>query len=599
MTKSNFQTVDEVRGYFNKRDKTMLSEKALIVGSKNVIINDGDKVETRKGFTLDGQAKTVNRAVNGFYDWDSNRGLFVMRSFLGENDNEGKLQVRQTASNGDVTYYDVKTGLTNTDFEFSTWWSTTENQDLLLFVDGTNTLRMWSGGIAFVSSNTSTAITKTGTTTWKESGFLNTANKSVTINGVDYTYTEGETTTTLTGLLGLPTFTAGQVVTQTVVSHTSIATLPTGYTFDVIYNENNHIYLGSSVSREVYVSKSTAYNDFAYTSPVRLPTEGWKMTFDSYVTGFIQDGEFMRISGGFSNNYRVSRNMTSDGTGETFKITKIPNGSGQAPVSSRGIIPVKNGIVYITNDKTIDWVNSLTQLNTPSTLPISDPIKNDLDNYDFTNVSGKFYSNSLFVTFPVENIVLIYDFDKSLWQPPQTIPVSGFSVIDGNLYGHSNNCNETYKLFDGYNDNGLAIEHVASYAYRNYGTRTDYKEYDEYYTEAYMNSVSELEIEHNYEIDGAESSTTKNLSGADEGLKFSASQVGGLGSNPLGNSPLGGTSEEDVDLNKYRVIHDLLAVNFFEHNVTFKSDVLGARWQIVSHGGNVRPSTAQPTFIKR
>jgi hypothetical protein len=79
--------------------------------------------------------------------------------------------------------------------------------------------------------------------------------------------------------------------------------------------------------------------------------------------------------------------------------------------------------------------------------------------------------------FPAEGLVLIYDMMRKLWQPPQTIPVSRFAIIGDEasgtaaLYGHSSVMNETYKLFVGTDDNGVAISQVARFAYNNGGTR--------------------------------------------------------------------------------------------------------------------------------
>jgi hypothetical protein len=43
------------------------------------------------------------------------------------------------------------------------------------------------------------------------------------------------------------------------------------------------------------------------------------------------------------------------------------------------------------------------------------------------------------------------------------------SVYGGDLYIHSNGNNETYKMFDGYNDNGNAMHARAVFSYVNFG----------------------------------------------------------------------------------------------------------------------------------
>ena len=598
-----FSLVTNPLGYIAKREITNCDSRYLIKGSKNVIINDGDKVSTRLGYTRDGQVRVVTRGHDSSTDWASKWGLKVVKSSQGATANTGKIKVRSTDyTTSNIIYQDILTGLTTTTFQYSTWWSSTENQDFLLIVDGSSTLRMWSGGMGYVAAQGAggTTLVLLGGGTWKQSGFLSSlAGRAITINGTSYTYTGGESTNTLTGVAALPAISAGQFVSQTIVSNTSITGLPATYTFDVIDVQNNHVWLGDAESREVYVSKSTSYIDYTYTSPVRLPTDGWKMTFDNCIVGFVQDDNVMYVTAGNQDYYKVTRNMTADATGETFKVDKLRSGPGQAPISANAIVRVKNGIIIITQEKTVDWLTNIQNINTPQALPLSDPIKNDFDSYDLTGVTGKYIDNSLWIAVPAENLVRIYDFDKALWFPPQDIPVSFFSIIDNQLYGHSNSSDVSYKLEDGLTDDGVAIDFVAAFAYRQYDDRTKYKNYDEYYSELYMSESTEVTVTHRYEFGGAESVVDKIISGTDSELVFAPAYDTSLGKEPLGSNPLGGTTVDVSVLNKYRCIHFLKVVDFFENQISYSSSDINAQFEILAHGPNIRMSTNLPTSITR
>lgn len=599
-----FDLVVDPKGYISKRELTNCDSRYLVVGSKNMIINDGDKVGTRLGYTRDGQVRVVTQKHDSATDWASKWGLKVVKSGQGATSNTGKLKVRSTDYNTTpaIIYQDILSGLTTTTFNYSTWWNSTENQDVLLMVDGSSTLRMWSGGMGYVAAQAGggTTLTLLGGGTWKQSGFLSSLSpRAVTIAGTSYTYTGGENTSVLTGVAVLPAITVGTFVSQTVVSNTSITGLPSTYTFDVIDVQNNHVYLGDTESREVYVSKSTNYIDYTYTSPVRLPTDGWKMTLDNCTIGFVQDDSVMYITAGNMDYYKVTRNMTADGAGETFKVDKLRSGPGQAPVSANAIVRVKNGIIIITQEHTVDWLTNIQNISTPQSLPLSDPIKIDFDSYDLTGVTGKYINNQLYVAIPVENIVRIYDFDKALWFPPQDIPVSFFSIIDNHLYGHSNSSDVSYKLEDGLTDDGVAIDFVAAFAYRQYGDRTVYKNYDEYYNELYMSTATDVTVTHKYEYGGAESVVEKTISGTDTGLVFAPTYDSSLGKESLGSSPLGSTGSDVTELNKYRCIHELKKVDFFENQILFSSSVSGAQFEILAHGPNIQMSTNVPRSIKR
>ncbi len=602
-TIEKFNIIVDPLGYINKREITNCDPRFIVAGSKNMIINDGDKVSTRLGFTRDGQVRVVTEGHDSATDWASKWGLKVVKSGQGATANTGKMKVRSTDYNtGDIKYQDILSSLTITAFNYSTWWNSTENQDVLLIIDGTSTLRMWSGGMGYVAAQGAggNTLVLLGGGTWKQSGFLSSlAGRSITIAGTSYTYTGGESTDTLTGVAVLPAIAVGTFVSQTVVSNSSITGLPATYTFDVIDVQNNHVWLGDTESREVYVSKSTNYIDYTYSSPVRLPSDGWKMTFDNCTIGFVQDNNVMYVTAGNQDYYEVTRQMTADATGETFNIRKLRSGPGQAPISANAIIRVKNGIIIITQEKTVDWLTNIQNINTPQSLPLSDPIKNDFDSFDLTGVTGKYINNQLYVCIPAENKVMIYDFDKAMWFPPQDIPVSFFSIIDNHLYGHSNSSDVSYKLEDGLTDDGVAIDFVAAFAYRQYGDRTKMWDYDEYYSELYMSSITNVTVTHKYEFGGAESVVDKTITGTDTGLIFAPAYDNSLGKEPLGSNPLGGTTADVSVLNKYRCIHELKKVDFFENQITFSSSDSGAQFEIIAHGPNIQMSTNIPTSIKR
>lgn len=601
-----YDIITSPSGYFHKREITNQDPKALVVGSKNMIINDGDKVASRLGYTLDGQAKTVNSGVDSNYDFISKYGKRIMRAYQGATANTGKLQIRTEYTTGTPLWYDLLTGLTYTDFSFTTWWNATESIREVIFVDGTTSIRKWGGGVAYVASNTATTITKSGTDTWAQAGFyVSLAGRTVSINGTTYTYTGGENTTTLTGLSAVPALTVGQPVFQGVVTITSLGGVSPAITPDVVMTKDNHIFYGYTKSSLIWGSKTADYSDCAFTTPLRVPSEGFKITIDNFTVGFTQDTDAVYVFAGLDDLYKLDFILSSDGASESIVIKKLRAGAGQAAISQKAIIPVKNGIMYFTNEKTLTWLTNVENVFTPQSLPTSDPIKNDFDSFNLTGATGIFFENEIWVAIPEENLVYRYDFDKVLWQPPQTIPVSGFSIIKNEttqrneLYGHSNSVNETYKLNSGYDDNGVTIDFVAAFAYRQYGDRAKLKQFDEYYNEIYMSTSTNLTCTHYFEYLGSESIIEKTINGTDTELIFSPSRDANLGKDNLGKNPLGSTADSVSDLNKYRCIHSIKTVDFFEHQVVFSTDSENARIEILSHGPNVRQSTNIPRFINR
>lgn len=594
-------------GYFNKREITNQDEHALIVGSKNMIINDSDKVATRKGFTLDGAAGSIKNGIQSNYDFLSKQGKIALRAFQGATANTGELQVRTEYTLGTPIWYDLLTSLTYTDFSFTTWWNSSEVLRVMIFVDGTTSIRMWGGGLAYIASNTATTLTKSGTESWAQAGFfISVASRTVTIPGYGtFTYTNGESTTTLTGLSGLPAIAVGTPAFQGVMTVTSLTGVSPAINPNVVMTKNNQIWYEDTRTSTIWGSKNTDYTNCSFTTPVRLPGEGFKITLDNLAVGSIEDSDSIYVFAGLDDLYKIDFVLTADGTGESITIKKQRTGAGQASISNKAIIPVGNGIMYLSNEKTLKWLTSVENIITPQSLPISDPIKNDFDSFDMTGATGIFFENAAWICFPAENLTYIYSFNKRMWQTPQTIPISGFSIIKNQitqmneLFGHSNSTNETYKLNDGLDDNGVRIEYVAAFAYRQFGNRGFMHQFDEYFQELYMSVSTVVTCTHKYEYQGSEIIIPKTISGSDSGLKYALQADGNLGKKNLGKNPFGSTDVATSTLNKYRCIHEMKLIDFFEHQIIFSSDVANAQFEILAHGPNVKSSSQIARSIKR
>lgn len=590
-----FSLIQNFLGYQNKKDVSNTDPRYLITGSHDVLVNDGEKISTRDGYTVDGQSNSALTPIKSSYDWNTSTGTEVnLRSYYDE------LEYRYVDSNGDVTWNRLANGYgDNVKFRFAEWWSSTEGQDLLLFVNGSSNLYMWSGGITTFASATATTLTKQGTETWTESRFLVAGTRTVVINGVTATYTGGENTTTLTGVsVDFSATAVGTLITQGIQTN---ATTP-GSTFsnDIIAVNKNQVYVGDETRRDVFVSKNTSYTDYTFSSP-RIPGDGALLTLDSSTVGFAVQEDAIYISAGKNDWYQVTFTLSSDNTKEVMAIQKLKSGTQQAAQSQEMIGKIKNSIVFISNEPTMDTLGRVENINTPQSVPLSNPIKIDFDDYDFTNAHVKYFRNQTFVALPAESKVLIYDHENNYWQPPQTLPVIRLAIIDGELYGHSSAVPETYKLFDitVQTDDGNPIEHVAVFAYRNLGKRYGKKHFDEYYTEGYIGGSSIISATYKYDFGGFTQILTKNIDASDPDIIFSTSADGSLGKVPLGHSPLGSITDSISGLPKFRIIHSLAKPAFYEYTVQYSSDEEGYQWQLLAHGGNVVESSSDAIEIKK
>jgi len=567
----------------------------------------------RKGYSLDGATSSVAARVANSFDWLSKQnGEIHMRvGGLTSAGNDGKLQYRYVASDGTVTWRDLTTGLTTIAYNFTTWWNSTESLRECLFVNGTSNIFAWNGATAVIASTTATTITKTGTDSWLDAGFYSVGNKSIVINGTTYTYTGGESTTTLTGVSGDPTGEAdGSIVHQAVVTtaNSTMTGITSTFTNGLIATMNNQIFLGSLTSSVMWLSKVNSYTDYS-SSTTRQQGEGGSLVLDANLVAFNVQGDqttsTMYVSAGKDIWYKITFTTfvsVVGASGETLGAVPIKSGKRQGAISQAFVSNMKNNVISVTNETTIDLMgvmeNYLTQIQVQN---ISDPIKLDIDSYDFTNGSIFYFRYYIYVAIPAEGIVRVFNIATKSWEAPQTLPISRFYIVDGELYGHSYNTFESYKLFTGYADrvytgfSGFPISAVAKFSYQNYGSRSTYKKANYLYVEGYITANTSLTANVNYELDGCMTSRTLPISGKASYVCL-PTETGSLGKVSLGKSKLGGADTASINglPPKFRVELSFNNKNFFEQSTQFSCLGVNQRFEILAFGLNASQASEEP-----
>lgn len=589
-TRANFSTLDKFLGYRSREDKTMISGSYMIYPSQNVLIDITGRLKNRPGYSLYGATNTTITSIYASHDWEEHKnGLINLRAFSGN---------LQFDYNG--TWITIKSSLGLNKIRFTNYWNNTEVENVLLFVDGSSNVYEWNGSTTTVDSVTTNTIKKEGTTTWAEDGFYITGNKKIVIRGVEYTYTGGETTTTLTGVTPDPTAqgantpVATDLVFQSVVTtaNSAITSMSADFKNDFIANLTNQIYYGSSSSNNIYISKQNDYKDVSFTAPVRVVGEGALMTLRALCAGFVPQEDVMYITAGKSQWYTTKKTLSSDNTKEVFEVVPLKMSAKQGVISQEAITKDRNSVVFLSNEtRLVTLGRTVNIFGTPMMTDYSFPIAKDFDMFDFTDASLKFYKSKIYVAIPRESkwyILNQTDPDNVFWEAPQTGSFSSFMEDDeGNLYAHGYTTPETYKLFDGGSDNGHPILSRAKFAYTSYGNRglSDY--FSEYWLEGYISPNTELKIIYNLDLDGCATTLSGTLKGDDTRVVCLLKDKSSLGKESLGKNPLGGevltTNPDDVPP-YFSAVFVTPKKDFWKFSPQFESLGVDYDWQIITGG---------------
>lgn len=595
------------KGYRNREDVTLLPPGTMVTGSHDVMTNVSGRIASRKGYTIDGAPSTVVAPILFAVDWQVHTGdtRHLRAGFLTSAGNDGKLQFRYEDSSGNVTYLDLMTGLTSVSFNSADYWDTTNLQSLLLLVNGTSNIFDWSGAVTTLASATANTITLNGTKTWAQLGFYLTTG-TVIINGTSYGYTGGTSTTTLTGVTPDPSAEpVDSVIYQKprTTANSSITGLPSSFQNNLISALNNQVYVGSFVDNSVYVSKINNFKDFSFSTP-RVVGEGALLTLDGTPTSFIPQENYMAISAGHDQWYETTLTLSADLTMESLTVTRLKTTSNQAAISQAATSKIKNDIVFISFEPIFNTLGRVDNVVlTPQVTDVSFPIVDDMDNYDFTDSSTIYWKQYAILAIPASSRVLIFnmtDPKNRFWECPLIMQISRFSIIDGELYGHSYQTSESYKLFDGYADRaipgvsiGNPINAVVFFAFENSGIRPKTKSFNKLWIEGYISPTTILTSGIQYDQDGCATMTSYDISGTDSSVVCSSTSNNSLGKNSLGKFPLGGNL--DVSSSqlppRFNVIKTFPRTPYFNWQPSFGSSGVNQNWELLGFGTNASPTS--------
>lgn len=629
----DFKIIDTYEGYNSSKDKTNVSEKVLVRGSKNVYKKLSGTIASRPGLLRRGAIDATVAGVDSSDEWNTSLG--ASRPLRVSNN---KLQVESDVGGGGFVWYDLlETGTlaspaaTLNRFIFNPWWDNTEKKDREIMVRGDSNILHWSGGIAVVASGTINTIIKSDTSkTWAQEGFAtNTAGeKKVVIGGVEFTYTGGESTSTLTGVTpDASAIAANGVAIQSVMVESSKPAA--GFSADFIKTIGNQLWVGSYTSRLVYISDDSDFKNFVVPTPAS-PGDPELLTLDDAPSCITVRQGNGHISAGLSDWYEIIfeiTTLTNLFTGATSQIRKTrvdkkPVSNLSAALAHEFVDVVGNDIVYLSKDQQVRVFGTFRNINQPKYPSLSQAVQDEFVQEDFTGGHLRAIGDFIYLTAPSSGRDYMHQtrenvdesgnvFAERLWHPPQVRNVSRFALIEGVLFGHSNANPQIYQIWDtsqwhddGPSDEPIPYSCVMKMSYRSHEKREGLLDFDMAFFEGYMSPGVKLYANIYMDYQGSEGIQNVIISSPEiPAIFFSGLSAPSLGDSSLGDNPLGdGLTPEQNDqelLPKFRSITDITSSDIFEYDIEIYSEDPDSRWEILSHGVNVQVADSHPSFLRR
>ncbi len=604
----DFAIISKWQGYNSANDKTNLAENVYVKGSQNVYKKLSGNLANRPGLKRVGAYNTTLSSVSSEFVWNTSWGatlpLWITNSTL------------QVNISG--TWYTLLSSLTKTRYVFDKWWDATEQKDRVLFVNGSDNIFHWSGGNAVISSTTANTITKTGSTSWQQAGFSTTSGeKSILINGNTYTYTGGESTTTLTGVAGSPAGEAnGSVVLQNVM--TEATTPATGFNNDFIKVINNQAYIGSYTSRVCYVSSNVDFDDFVVPTPT-IQGSPELLTLDSTLNGIAVKSGNACISIGTGEWCVIEFLDITVGTTleRQTKVTVNPTAKGSAAYAHEFIGNSGDNVIYLSKDQQLRTFGNFNDLFYNAYPSLSLEVAIELAAETFTGGGLKCIGEFTYITAPVSGKTYLYQVRQSvnanntvvverLWHSPFTWNATRVDDINGTVVVFSNANPQYYQVWDTnqFHDDSpndvnspLPYTCVLALAYKTLNRRQGLQSFDKMFSEGYIAPGSALNLTINYNYEGVTGQAIVPINSIARPAYVFSPSIGSLGDSSLGDKPLGDEINIDdtnnLELPKFKVINSLSVVNCFEYQPIYSSDTLDSQWEILANGTNAKVETEQ------
>lgn len=496
-----------------------------------------------------------------------------------------------------------------------------------------------------VEVRTTYSVTKTGTSTFAEVGFLldtqtpvtsiafgpqgvNTTDNRIMIGGVEYAYFAGLESTTLTGVGGYageanPTgTTANSFMYQSVIEHTDL--ISSTYVIDMLKVVNNQVVNASYSSRVVYASNSSDYTLIG--NGASLPGYQYILTLDENVKALAVRQGNLQISSGLSDWYEISVTNVAISNSSTVQnytqinVLKKIAAELTAALGQEFVATIGDDIVYLGQDHQIYVYGSFTDQFTNRFPTLSQEVRTELAQTDFTGGQLVATADELNVVAPLTGKVFIYNsrqnvnaagqiISERFWDPPQILNISRIAILNGQKYGYAVDHPQLYQLSNTnqYHDDsseGVVAGYTAIMrsAYRNHGRRQGLVSPTSNYTEGYMLVNTNLYGRIRYDYLGATGIEEFEVSTAEQNaVLYRPDEARIIGSSIVGTREIGGAIPE-FDYNaipKFRVTNTLTEPNCFEYQTEYYSVDADSNWQILCFGTNATLSDQQAVEINR
>jgi hypothetical protein len=357
----------------------------------------------------------------------------------------------------------------------------------------------------------------------------------------------------------------------------------------------------ASTSQAVYFSKYGDPNDYINLDLVSASTDADADIFNlveggGAVTGMAMDENSLYI---FKKSiiYKVSLTDTD------YTVTQLKPFDGRSQTTGLsyrgGTFSGGNEIFFVTPDNQIMSIQRVENVDFPQIVPISEAIKNTVDDLNFDNASGIVFKDKAYFTCKSDqsgtfnDLVLVWNIREKTWDSPIVgWNVSDLSVYDDglgeNLYLAESISPNIYALNDEIIDNEFDVKANWRSKQFDFGMPQSMKGIDNLYIEGYISQNTALTVKLLLDEDGYTQTFSTTFEGDETAYIFNSDVSNAFGLSPFGAYRFG---SYDVASNKKKfrlyLNKDFRVLPFYNLQIDFSSEGINDQWEILDFGFHV------------
>lgn len=504
------------------------------------------------------------------------------------------------------TFYTLLTGLTTgLDFGYANIGES-GGEFHSFFNNGTDSFYQFNGAYATVLSITGTTVTMSESGTFTTRGFYSTGTRSITVNGVQYPYTGGEGTATLTGITDTTGISVGDIIFQSPRVVSALANFKSNVI--MAHDGRIHLALASAPSTWCYSNLDNP-DDFSGTAANDGEGDSKDIEFSGGIKAF---GKLNNTILGFKERIIKYLDFIQSGTrlDVPYWRTLIPaddKSTTLGAINQKSTIATPYGCVFITPDKRLILLTGITQNNQPQYLVLSDPIQPIFDAGVFDDASCICVNNVLKISYKASSAsasndtVLYGDMSRqSADRVGRVLPIQwdtpnvGWGVKDWTAvneggevetHWHSSTSSDSHReLDDNKSDDGSGFTATLRSWAEDFGLSHLRKKVDLAWVDIRMKESSEFTITHLYDENGYTFVQETDIAGTETTKRYSAPEYNPFGASAFGTQKFGSNPENDA-LSIYRFPIELNPNKWF-YNISMQisGDVAGNDCELIGFG---------------